>query len=96
MPPLSASAIAAERCDAIEHATDAIDTGHARVKLLLLTDTSIAFAGGSERFLRNLVTLLPRDRYSITWCSSTAATTRHAGTHLLADVRPCRPCTVCR
>ena len=87
MPPLSASAIAAERCDAIEHAADAIDTGHARVKLLLLTDTSIAFAGGSERFLRNLVTLLPRDRYSITLVQLDDGHHPDAGTHLLADIR---------
>jgi glycosyltransferase involved in cell wall biosynthesis len=34
-------------------------------RLLLLTDTSILGAGGSERFLRNLIRHLPADRYEI-------------------------------
>lgn len=54
MPPRSASAIAAERA------------APPRTRLLLLTDTTIERAGGSERFLRNLVALLPRARYDIT------------------------------
>ncbi|MGH8075015.1 MAG: glycosyltransferase family 4 protein, partial [Lysobacter sp.] len=37
-----------------------------QVRLLLLTDTPVLAAGGSERFLRNLVTQLPGDRYQIT------------------------------
>jgi len=37
-----------------------------RVRLLLLTDTSIFSPGGSERFLRNLAARLPADRYDIT------------------------------
>ena len=36
------------------------------VRLLLLTDTPVLAAGGSERFLRNLITRLPGDRYRIT------------------------------
>lgn len=41
-------------------------TAGQRLRLLLLTDTSIAAAGGSERFLRNLLSRLPHDRYAIT------------------------------
>lgn len=37
-----------------------------RIRLLLLTDTSVLTAGGSERFLRNLISRLPSDRYLIT------------------------------
>lgn len=40
--------------------------GAQRLRLLLLTDTSIVAAGGSERFLRNLLSRLPPDRYAIT------------------------------
>lgn len=36
------------------------------IRLLLLTDTPVLAAGGSERFLRNMVTRLPGDRYDIT------------------------------
>ena len=35
------------------------------LRLLVLTDTAILTAGGSERFLRNLLTRLPADRYVI-------------------------------
>ncbi|HEX4482089.1 MAG TPA: glycosyltransferase [Rudaea sp.] len=35
------------------------------LRLLVLTDTAILGAGGSERFLRNLLTRLPPDRYSV-------------------------------
>ncbi len=35
------------------------------LRLLVLTDTAILTAGGSERFLRNLLTRLPAERYSI-------------------------------
>lgn len=55
MPPLSASPIDADR-----------DDRTAPLRLLLLTDTSVHSAGGSERFLRNLVSRLPADRYRIT------------------------------
>ncbi|MEP6634986.1 MAG: glycosyltransferase [Luteimonas sp.] len=51
---------------------DAVDSVRSRVRLLLLTDTSVASAGGSERFLRNLVSLLPQDRYDITLVQLTA------------------------
>lgn len=54
---MSASFIAAEAA--------AAGAGHL-VNLLLLTDTSVAAAGGSERFLRNLVSLLSPDTYRIT------------------------------
>lgn len=57
MPPRSASTIAAEG--------DVRADDH-RVRLLLMTDTSVTAAGGSERFLRNLVSLLPGERYRIT------------------------------
>lgn len=36
------------------------------IRLLLLTDTPVLVAGGSERFLRNLVRRLPAERYHIT------------------------------
>ncbi|HEY2395354.1 MAG TPA: glycosyltransferase [Rudaea sp.] len=39
-------------------------TGHP-LRLLLLTDTAILGAGGSQRFLRNLLTALPSSRYAI-------------------------------
>ena len=35
------------------------------LRLLILTDTAILTAGGSERFLRNLLSRLPAERYSI-------------------------------
>lgn len=38
----------------------------ARIRLLLLTDTPVLAPGGSERFLQNLATRLPADRYRIT------------------------------
>ncbi|GAA3923211.1 glycosyltransferase [Luteimonas lutimaris] len=57
----------------------------ARIRLLLLTDTSIAFSGGSERFLRNLVTLLPRDRYDITVVQLDAGGFPESEKHHLAD-----------
>jgi glycosyltransferase involved in cell wall biosynthesis len=46
-------------------ATPAAAVGE-RLRLLLLTDTSIVAAGGSERFLRNLLSRLPPERYAIT------------------------------
>lgn len=70
MPPPSASSIAVEPAPAAHGpaaTARAPDAGRREpVRLLLLTDTSIAVAGGSERFLRNLVTLLPREHYRIT------------------------------
>jgi glycosyltransferase involved in cell wall biosynthesis len=83
MPPLSASAIAAEQRDAGHDSPDAPDTGMAaaRTRLLLLTDTSIAFSGGSERFLRNLAALLPKERYAITLVQLDAG--HHAGASLV-------------
>ncbi|MBC7989791.1 MAG: glycosyltransferase [Luteimonas sp.] len=85
MPPLSASAIAAERRDAIEPARATPGPAPIRIRLLLLTDTSIAFSGGSERFLRNLVALLPRDRYDITLVQLDAGHHPDAGRHLPSD-----------
>lgn len=38
----------------------------APIRLLLVTDTALLGTGGSERFLRNLVARLPRERYRIT------------------------------
>ncbi|MGQ4659074.1 glycosyltransferase [Lysobacter sp. F6437] len=44
-----------------------IAPAHGRhVRLLLLTDTPVLAAGGSERFLRNLIAGLPADGYEIT------------------------------
>jgi glycosyltransferase involved in cell wall biosynthesis len=40
--------------------------GGDRLRILLLTDTSILSAGGSERFLRNLLSRLPPARYDVT------------------------------
>ncbi len=40
--------------------------GGDRLRILLLTDTSILSAGGSERFLRNLLSRLPSARYEVT------------------------------
>lgn len=54
MPPRSASAITAEQ------------SLPRRVRLLLLTDTAVGNSGGSERFLRNLLSRLPTERYDIT------------------------------
>lgn len=75
MPPPSASRIAAEALPAFDAAPGRAPAPGAAegrgaaprpARLLLLTDTSISVAGGSERFLRNLVAGLPRERYRIT------------------------------
>lgn len=58
MPPSSAFAIPAEA--AIAGRQDR------RIRLLLLTDTPVLAPGGSERFLQNLATRLPRDQYRVT------------------------------
>ena len=61
MPPSSAFAIPAEpRAIATARAVDR------RIRLLLITDTPVLAPGGSERFLQNLATRLPRDAYRIT------------------------------
>lgn len=61
MPPSSAFAIPAEpRAVATARAVDR------RIRLLLITDTPVLAPGGSERFLQNLATRLPRDAYRIT------------------------------
>lgn len=59
MPSLSASSIDVE-------AARSGSSSNAIIRLLLLTDTSIASTGGSERFLRNLLRRLPPDRYRVT------------------------------
>ncbi|HEY0504053.1 MAG TPA: glycosyltransferase [Lysobacter sp.] len=56
MPPSSAFAIPVEPSAGAP----------ARIRLLLLTDTPVLAPGGSERFLQNLATRLPADRYRIT------------------------------
>lgn len=61
----SASATGAEPAEAAAEARSA-QPARAPLRLLLLTDTSVSVAGGSERFLRNLAMLLPRERYRIT------------------------------
>jgi len=86
MPPLSASAIAADYRDATRDASVATATDTTRVRLLLLTDTSVAFAGGSERFLRNLIALLPRKHYDITLVQLDAGHHAHAGRHEASDI----------
>src|SRR5687767_3779064 len=58
MPPSSAFAIPADA--AVAGSEDR------RIRLLLLTDTAVLAPGGSERFLLNLASRLPRDRYRIT------------------------------
>lgn len=61
MPPSSAFAIPAEpQSVATVRAVDR------RIRLLLITDTPVLAPGGSERFLQNLATRLPRDAYRIT------------------------------
>src|SRR5687768_1895534 len=87
MPPLSASVIAAEHRDATEPVREATGPAPVRIRVLLLTDTSIAFSGGSERFLRNLVALLPRDRYEITLVQLDAGHYPDAGRHSSSDTR---------
>ncbi|MET0808513.1 MAG: glycosyltransferase [Pseudoxanthomonas sp.] len=87
MSRLSASTIAAEDVSFADLPADP-DPAPAgpRLRLLLITDTSIAFSGGSERFLRNLAGLLPRERYQITLVELSAAA--YAGpTHALADLQ---------
>ena len=86
MLPLSASLIAADDRAAKPGAVDAVRSER-RVRLLLLTDTSVASAGGSERFLRNLVSLLPEDRYSITLVQLTAGDDVVNGTQPLFDIQ---------
>lgn len=85
MSPLSALPIAVEAEPAAEPACELQTPAPARIRLLLLTDTSIAFSGGSERFLRNLVTLLPRDRYDITVVQLDAGGFPESEKHHLAD-----------
>ena len=88
MPPLSASAIVAESVEnAIQAADPAQEMRAPRIRLLLITDTSIEFSGGSERFLRNLVTLLPRERYQITLVQLDAGHHPGANTHPLASLQ---------
>ncbi len=58
MPPSSAFAIPAE--------TAAAGRQDRRIRLLLLTDTPVLAPGGSERFLQNLATRLPREHYRVT------------------------------
>ena len=88
MPPLSASPIAAESGQMIECVMAPADGRQVeRVRLLLMTDTSIEFSGGSERFLRNLVTLLPRERYQITLVQLDAGHQTDADTHLLSGLQ---------
>ena len=53
--------------------TDPANAG--RQRILLLTDTAIASSGGSERFLRNLVTLLDPQRYEL-WVAQLAPAPR--------------------
>ena len=88
MPPLSASAIAAESGGIADYPTvPATGMQAVHTRLLLITDTSIGFSGGSERFLRNLVALLPRDRYQITLVQLDAGLHSDASTHLLSGLQ---------
>ena len=69
MSPLSALPTVADAIPleaALVESAPIDSAAHRHVRLLLLTDTAVLAAGGSERFLRNLVTRLPADRYSIT------------------------------
>lgn len=88
MPPLSASPIAAEHVAIADFPADPAPVLLAPpIRLLLITDTSIAFSGGSERFLRNLVTLLPRERYQITVVQLDAGHYAGVSTHLLSELQ---------
>jgi glycosyltransferase involved in cell wall biosynthesis len=58
MPPSSAFAIPADAA--------AVGRHDRRIRLLLLTDTPVLAPGGSERFLQNLATRLPREHYRVT------------------------------
>lgn len=88
MSPLSASAIAAERVDHLDQAFEQLPAvAPAPVRLLLVTDTSIAFSGGSERFLRNLAALLPRERYLITVVQLDPGLHPEVKTHLLSGLQ---------
>ncbi len=66
MPPFSQSVIAAEQPGPV-----AMQGG--RIRLLMLTDTSILAPGGSERFLRNLMSRLSSQHYQITVVQLTKA-----------------------
>ncbi|WP_162349313.1 glycosyltransferase [Pseudoxanthomonas gei] len=87
MSRLSASTIAAEDVAFADLPADPAPAPAApRLRLLLITDTSVVFSGGSERFLRNLVGLLPRERYQITLVELSA--TAYAGPkHALAELQ---------
>lgn len=60
---MSALPIAVELDAGIEASPDVVAR---RLKLLIITDTSILATGGSERFLRNLLSRLSREHYDIT------------------------------
>ena len=88
MSPLSASTIAAESVGPVDYATGpAADMQVPRIRLLLITDTSIELSGGSERFLRNLASLLPRERYQITLVQLDAGHHASVNTHLLSGLQ---------
>ena len=56
-----------------------------RLRLLLLTDTPIVAAGGSERFLRNLLSRLPPERYAVTVVQLNGAARDLENGHRLVD-----------
>lgn len=61
-----------------------------RLRLLLLTDTSILSPGGSERFLRNLAARLPLERYQITVVQLTQSTQAWNDTSLPDNIQHVR------
>ena len=68
MSPLSALPTVADAIPleaALVESAPIDSAAHRHVRLMLLTDTAVLAAGGSERFLRNLVTRLPADRYDL-------------------------------
>lgn len=98
MPSLSASSIGAD-CPGTDSGN--VDSsgigapldrqqGHDPIRLLLLTDTTVASTGGSERFLRNLIAGLPADRYRITLVQLGAFSGPEAHLRILAGGPPVR------
>lgn len=80
MPPFSPSVTDAD-------AAGAIASPRERIGLLVLTDTSILSPGGSERFLRNLVSRLPSPHYRITVVQLTQARGAWKDTTLPAGIQ---------
>ncbi|MFC3549807.1 glycosyltransferase [Lysobacter cavernae] len=84
MPSFSPSTIVADDADTTgpdTHADATVSEG-GRIRLLVLTDTSILSSGGSERFLRNLMARLPPERYRVVVVQLTDTTRAWSDTSL--------------